>query len=476
VQDLALAVYIVCTLGLACYGANSLYLTWCYRKTRRVRHQCDPYLRPTVTVQLPLYNEMNVAERLVRAAAGLDYDADRLVVQILDDSSDGTTTIVDAVLADVSLPRGVRVQHVRRATREGYKAGALAAGMQLSPTDLYAVFDADFLPPADFLERTVGHFADPAVGMVQARWGHLNRRESLLTRAQALAIDAHFAVEQQARFGSGLLLNFNGSAGLWRGAAIVDAGGWSGDTLTEDLDLSYRAQLRGWKAVYAADVEVPAEIPADINAFKNQQFRWAKGSLQTARKLLPAVIASSLPRRVKAQACIHLLGYLVHPLLVGLLLTTAVVLRHLPTPGAALTITLLAATGPPLLVIVSQHDLHRDWLRRALGVPVLVALGIGVAVVGTRAFVEVILGVRSGFVRTPKQGEGSRAADYRTLRGAMPLLELALAAVAAYTVTAALHAGRPTAVPFLLLYLAGFGSVGVISLLGSNPGGPRLPW
>jgi cellulose synthase/poly-beta-1,6-N-acetylglucosamine synthase-like glycosyltransferase len=379
-----------------------------------VRHRCDPYLRPTVTVQLPLYNEMNVAERVVRAAAGLEYDVDRLVVQILDDSSDGTAAIVDAVLAGGSLPRGIRVHHVRRATREGYKAGALAAGMRLSPTDLYAVFDADFLPPADFLERTVGHFADPTVGMVQTRWGHLNRRESLLTRAQALAIDAHFAVEQQARFGSGLLLNFNGSAGLWRGAAIVDAGGWSGDTLTEDLDLSYRAQLRGWKAVYAADVEVPAEIPADINAFKNQQFRWAKGSLQTARKLLPAVYASSLPRRVKAQAFIHLLGYLVHPLLVGLLLTTAIVLRHLPTPGAALAIILLAAAGPPLLVIVSQRDLHCDWLRRALGVPALIALGIGVALVGTRAFFEVILGVRSGFVRTPKRGEGRRAADYRS--------------------------------------------------------------
>ena len=270
-----------------------------------------------MTVQLPLYNERCVVERLLDAVGALDYPADRLEIQVLDDSTDETSALAAAAVERLRA-RGLAVAHLRRAHRRGFKAGALAAGLEAARGELIAVFDADFVPPPGFLTATVPSFADPAVGMVQARWEHLNREASLLTRVQALLLDGHFAVEHRARHVAGCFFNFNGTAGIWRRQAIADAGGWAHDTLTEDLDLSYRAQLAGWRFVYLPDVAVPAELPADAASFKAQQRRWAKGSLQTARKVLPRLLAARLPWRVKLEACAHLTANLSYPLMVAL--------------------------------------------------------------------------------------------------------------------------------------------------------------
>ncbi|NIO72790.1 MAG: glycosyltransferase, partial [Anaerolineae bacterium] len=315
--------YALCVVLLSLYGFNSLVLTWLY-----LRHRHDPIPVPSppdewphVTVQLPIYNELHTVERLLNAAAGLDYPRDRLEIQVLDDSTDATSRVAARTVA-LLRRQGIDVIHISRPDRTGFKAGALAAGLAEAKGELIAIFDADFLPPPDFLQRVVPHFADPIVGCVQTRWGHLNRDYSLFTQAQALGVDGHFVVEQTARSRAGLFINFNGTAGIWRRTCIGDAGGWQGDTLTEDLDLSYRAQLRGWQIGYVPDVVVPAELPAQISGFKRQQARWAQGSIQTALKLLGPLLRSDQPWSVKLEGVVHLTGYLVHPLMLLVVLLT----------------------------------------------------------------------------------------------------------------------------------------------------------
>src|SRR6266446_495278 len=316
---------------LAIYSVHRLYLV-------RLRRTLDgprptplpPEAWPSVTVQLPLFNEPNVAARLINAVASIDYPG-RLDIQVLDDSTDRTSAVAATGMAAWQA-RGVAISHIQRGSREGYKAGALAYGMARSDSQFFAVFDADFVPPSDVLTKMVPHFgmASDRVGMVQARWAHLNREHSLLTRAQAIYLDAHFAVESAARNLSGRFFNFNGTAGIWRREAIDDAGGWSASTLTEDLDLSYRAQLAGWKFVFLPDVEVPAELPAALSGFQEQQHRWAKGSIQTALKVLPRIVRSDLPLRVKSEAFFHLTNntaYLLS-LVVALLMVPAIVIRQ----------------------------------------------------------------------------------------------------------------------------------------------------
>lgn len=479
VRALWVIVYAVSSAGLAAYGANSLFLTVRFLRRRMVRHlpaSENVAGQLSVTVQLPLYNEMNVVQRLLDSVLALDHPPDRTVVQVLDDSSDATPRLVLETLSARLGPGtlvgrtgarvqewrrgdGLRVQHVRRSDRTGYKAGALAAGMELSVSDVYAIFDADFVPGVDFLKRTLAHLADPRVAFVQARWGYLNRDRSLLTQVQALAMDAHFAVEQQVRFASGFFFNFNGTAGIWRRSAIENVGGWEARTLTEDLDLSYRVQLAGWRGVYDGDVEVPGEIPRDLNALKNQQFRWAKGSLQTARLLLGDLLRAPLPRSVRLQGAIHLSAYLVHPLLLLLLLSTAFLIRDFPVLLVGLGVTALVGLCPPFMVAAGQWSLHSDWRQRLLGIPLLTALGMGIAVVSSRAAAEAFLRVPSGFVRTPKEGSGRRLADYRAVMGVAPLLEVGAAGIALWTLRGALESGRYGAVPLLTLYAVAFSYV-----------------
>ncbi|MEM9236623.1 MAG: glycosyltransferase family 2 protein, partial [Verrucomicrobiota bacterium] len=346
----------------------------------------------------------------------------------------------------------------------------LADAMPEAKGEFIAIFDSDFVPQPDFLKRMLPHIEDPRTGLAQARWTHLNREHSLLTRAQSLGIDGHFVIEQTARCGNGLFLNFNGTAGIWRKACIEDAGGWTADTLTEDLDLSYRAQLKGWHLEYVPGVEVPAEIPESYTAFKSQQFRWAKGSLQTARKLYPTVLKSKQSLLTKHQAYFHLCHYLAHPLmlLVALLALPALYeLRGEISLGwlAIISIPLIFATcGPATLYITCQRILHpKDWLKRAMLLPGLMLVGFGICISNTRAIAEAFLGVKSGFVRTPKSG-ATTSKTYHTRANWLPLLEISAGIYAAWAAWCFAKSGNLAILPFLSLYIAGFSLVGWSSL------------
>jgi cellulose synthase/poly-beta-1,6-N-acetylglucosamine synthase-like glycosyltransferase len=431
-------------------------------------------------VQLPLYNERYVARRLVDAVAALDYPAARLEVQVLDDSTDDTTEIL-ADAARALSARGVSVVHIHRRERAGFKAGALAAGLKEARGEFIAIFDADFVPPPDFLRATIPHFADPGVAVVQARWGHLNRDYSLLTIAQALGIDGHFGVEQPARCGGGLFLNFNGTAGVWRRAAIDDAGGWTHDTLTEDLDLSYRAQLRGWRVEYRPEVVCPAELPVLITGFKSQQRRWAKGSIQTARKLLGEILRSPLRPWVKYQAAIHLTYYLIHPLMLTVVLLSIPMLaaRDL-VPCAALLagagfVFSLATLGPASLLVYAQATLDPGWRSRLWQLPTLMVIGVGVAWSTSLAVLAAFGGRDVTFVRTPKFGIGPAGGDWRGKRYAGPsrwggVAEVILGLYCALSSWLFWRYGEYAVAPFLFLYTCGFLTVGALTLLHSVGG------
>jgi cellulose synthase/poly-beta-1,6-N-acetylglucosamine synthase-like glycosyltransferase len=419
-----------------------------------------------VTVQLPIFNEMYVAERLVEAVCRLDYPRDRLEVQVLDDSTDETREIA-ARQVEALRARGFDIRHLHRTDRQGFKAGALAAGLDTARGGLVAVFDADFVPTPEFLKKTVPYFADPQIGMVQARWGHLNRDYSLLTRIQAILLDGHFVVEHTARHRSGCFFNFNGTAGIWRRAAIVDAGGWEHDTLTEDLDLSYRAQLRGWKFLYLPELAVPAELPAEINAYKSQQNRWAKGSIQTCRKLLGTVLAAPIPRRAKIEAFIHLTNNAAYPLMLALslLIFPAMALRQDEARWMLwafdLPVFLLATVSVIVFYLVAQRVTGRSWGRSLLHVPALMGLGIGLAVNNARAVMSGLFKDGGVFHRTPKysiegrQGEWS-GKRYRLSKNLSFYLEALLALYFVACFVTAIRLEMWYSMPFLYLFLHGY--------------------
>ena len=421
---------------------------------------------PMVTTQIPLYNEINVAERVIEAAAAMDYPAGRHEIQVLDDSTDGTRALVDAVAARLR-EKGVWIEIVRRTNRTGYKAGALAEGMRRSHGEYLAIFDADFVPTRNFLRLTVPHLvARPEAGWVQGRWGHLNERESLLTRAQCVGLDGHFAVEQRVRSGrEGLCMNFNGTAGIWRREAIVSSGGWKSDTLTEDLDLSYRAQFAGWKGIYLPDVVVPGELPSDVAAFKSQQFRWAKGSTQTALKLIPGIVRSRLPLVTKVQCWFHLTAYAIHPLLLTVAALSLPMAWLLPVRGISHGLTALWIAVPSLasfsFYFLGQRLLHKNWGRRMIRLPFFILAGIGLSLSNTVAVCEALAGKKSPFVRTPKAG-GQGAHKTRGLhrykaRVTVPVLgELVCGLLCFLAFALAWRHGCAMAVQFLLVTGAGF--------------------
>jgi hypothetical protein len=424
-------------------------------------------------VQLPVYNELYIVERLLGAAAALDYPRDRLEIQLLDDSTDETRHIAAQAVARLQ-EQGTDVVHVTRSDRADYKAGALAAGLTQAKGELIAIFDADFVPPPGFLRCVVPHFAHPDVGCIQTRWGHLNRDYSPLTRAQALGIDGHFVIEQTARSRAGLFLNFNGTAGVWRRACIEDAGGWQGDTLTEDLDLSYRAQLRGWRIAYLPDVVVPAEVPVQISALKRQQSRWAQGSIETALKLIGPLLRSRQPRAIKLEGIVHLTGYLVHPLM---LLTVLLTLPMSFSNSWVLSVSpwlMAMAAGPPLLYLVAQRG--RPWRRRLRLLPLLELLGIGMALNNTWAVLRGLLRIQQGFLRTPKfalREPDDRWVSRRYALSGAPFIwgELLLSLFAAsLVIVPGINLGF---VPWLLLYAASFGYVAGVSLHQSHQ---RVRW
>ncbi|MEZ4649228.1 MAG: glycosyltransferase [Candidatus Eisenbacteria bacterium] len=533
-DSLLLALYVVASLGLFLYGMNCYVMIALYFRARgREKESNAAFLAtfwdskptlPRVTTQLPIYNERFVAERLLRAVVRMEYPRDRHQIQVLDDSDDDTVEIVARAVARYRA-EGYDVVHVRRADRTGFKAGALRHGTETATGEFFAVFDADFVPPTGFLRETVPFFfQDPRIAMVQTRWGHVNWDHSWVTRAQSVGIDGHFVVEQGARTWNGLYMNFNGTAGVWRRTAIDDAGGWEADTLTEDLDLSYRVQLAGWRMKYLADVVTPAEIPVDMNGLKSQQHRWAKGSIQTALKILPRVFRAPVPLFRKVEAAFHLTHYLIHPLMLvsSLLALPALVGLELGVARPIFVATgvfLIASTlSPSILYLVSQREAYPDWMARLWILPVLIAIGVGIAVNNSRAVFEALAGRTSAFVRTPKHGvmgvgaddgttvvAGTNASSTATSSGASiasssgasiaastaapiaarfrtyrirpePLVavEFALALYGFLSLYFYGQAGRWTVVPFLLIVSVGYLSVGILSLHHGHRSQPRL--
>ncbi|MEM9996264.1 MAG: glycosyltransferase [Bacteroidota bacterium] len=467
---------------LLVYGLNHLALA--LRFARRARQgsgsaESSPAraVWPTITVQLPLYNEHAVAERLIDACAQLDYPADRLDIQVLDDSTDVTRALVAQRVAYWQ-DRGVPIRHLHRADRSGFKAGALAAGLDTAHGEFVAIFDADFIPAPDVLTRLLAGFeGGPQIGLVQARWGHLNAKASWLTRAQALLLDTHFVIEQGVRDASGWFINFNGTAGLWRRACIDDAGGWRAATLTEDLDLSFRAQLRGWRLRYLGDIEVPAELPETFSAWRQQQFRWTKGTAETARLLAGPVWRAPLSRGAKLEAMLHLTSGIVYPAILLAALTHPLVLvAHALRLGVSDAILALMAPGVLGLAgvagahLLAQHHLYPDALRRLWAFPLFLASTLGLAVNNTRGVIEALRGRTSAFMRTPKRGDAAppTAGAYVGGDGAAPpprpsgwqqvrWVELALTLYSAVGLLAILATGVYAALPFQALFTLGFG-------------------
>ena len=464
-----LAVYFFILVLLSVYGLHRWHLLWLYRRHRDDVHRpvrrYDEHELPVLTVQLPMFNERYVAERLIDAACAIDYPRDRLEIQVLDDSTDESSELARRA-AERWSTRGVDIRYIHRADRSGYKAGALEAGLRSARGELVAVFDADFVPAPDFARRMVDSFTDPRVGMVQARWGHLNRHHSALTHVQAMFLDGHFVIEHTARNRSGRFFNFNGTAGIWRRTCIEDAGGWQHDTLTEDLDLSYRAQLRGWAFVYLPDHVAPAELPEEMSAFKSQQHRWAKGSIQTALKLLPTILRSDLPRRIKVEATFHLtanVGYLLM-LVLALLVGPAVWLRRDISPWLLAAVDLPLFTLSSISVAAFYVAAHREALGERRGplrwMPFLMAVGIGLSINNARAVVEALRGQTSEFRRTPKyaldRGGSLAGRSYRGRINRDTWIELGLALYFSAAVVLAALTELWAALPFLALFLGGY--------------------
>ncbi|MFT5286742.1 MAG: hypothetical protein ACI8TQ_002914 [Planctomycetota bacterium] len=455
---------------LALYGAHRLSHLLRFRwgdAEQSTDARSDDAL-PMVTIQLPVYNERTVIARLIRATGELDWPIDRLQIQVLDDSTDETCEIADREVA-VLRDRGIDAEVVRRTDRVGFKAGALDYGLARARGDLLCVFDADFLPPSDFLKSLIGRFTDPTVGMVQARWEHLNRDESFLTRAQSTLLDGHFVIEHKVRSDSGLFFNFNGTAGIWRRQTISDAGGWQHDTLTEDLDLSYRAQLAGWKFEYAPLVVAPAEVPPTIAAFKSQQHRWAKGSVQVMRKLAWRILRSNASPRVKLEAIAHLTGNAGYPivLLLSVLLPLSVSEQDRFGGWAHLVMFCLCTLSVIIFYDTGQRAIGRGIWQRMRDVPAAMSLGIGMCLSQTKAVLEGFLPDPGAFVRTPKRGDSTGEKGYRMGFKGLPGLELLFAAWFAWALVQAVNLGHWGVLPFLALFFAGFAWVGFLSLRGA---------
>jgi len=477
--DCLLAIYLLVWVIFGAYGLHRIHLIRLFRRrTRDIRPPAEPRDWPPVTVQLPIYNERYVVNRLIEAAAAIDYPRERLEIQVLDDSTDSTREIAARTVADLRA-RGVDVVHLTREDRAGFKAGALERGLGRAKGEFLAMFDADFVPPPSILREMMPYFGDPQVGVVQSRWQYLNQDYSLLAQAQAISLDGHFVIEHAARMSGGRFFNFNGTAGILRKACVIDAGGWQSDTLTEDLDLSYRAQLRGWRFVFAPHVLCPSELPVEMNAFKAQQHRWVKGSIQVARKLLPLIWRSRVPLGVKVESSFHLtynVAY-VFLLLLSLIVYPVVLARYREagTPYAiADTVLFLIATSSVIFYFgYAQRETRRDWKRQLRYLPFVMSLGMGLSVTNTRAVLEALVGHRSPFHRTPKfrierRGDQWRGKRYRAPVNGWALLEIALGLYFAWTMVTLAHAKVYAPLPFFILYLFGFLYVGVLSLVHAH--------
>jgi len=479
--DLAIMLpyFLVMTI-LATYGIHRYVLVYNFFKNRKNVPGPPPEIEtwPRVTVQLPIFNERYVIERLIETVAQFDYPRELLDIQVLDDSTDETQIVArDCVERHRAL--GVPIAYIHRDNREGFKAGALQEGLKTAAGEFVAIFDADFIPPADFLRRTVPYFVDSQLAMIQTRWSYVNRDYSTLTEVEAILLDGHFAIEHSSRFRSGLFFNFNGTAGIWRRTAIEDAGGWQHDTLTEDTDLSYRAQIRGWHFLYLPEIDCPSELPVEMNAFKSQQARWAKGLMQTAKKILPQVLRADVPRSAKAEAFFHLTANISYPLMVflSIILLPAMIVRFYQGWFQVVVIDLplfLASTcSISSFYLAAERALYpKTWKRTFLYLPFVMAVGIGLSVRNAFAVIEAVLGVKSEFVRTPKyrvEAKGKREGawakkTYHKRAGFMPFAEVLLGIYFAAAVVYAIQNENYATIPFFLLFVWGYLYTGLMSL------------
>jgi cellulose synthase/poly-beta-1,6-N-acetylglucosamine synthase-like glycosyltransferase len=492
ISGLVVGTYLAVLLVLAIYGVHRTFLVSLYYRNRHKRPKpLGSFAElPAVTVQLPLFNEMYVVERLLDSVAAIRYPRDRFQIQILDDSTDETQEICKRKVEDLArrFP-DLEVEYIHRVDRGGFKAGALQNGLRTAKGEFVLIFDADFLPLPDILERSIHHFSDPQVAVVQCRWEHVNRDFSALTEVEALMLDGHFIMEHAGRNWSGRFFNFNGTAGLWRRAAIADAGDWQHDTLTEDMDLSYRAQLRGWKFVYLPEIAAPAELPVEMSAFKAQQFRWAKGSIQVAKKLLPTILRSNVGFAQKVEAFFHLSNNIAYPLLLllSILLLPNLALRAHHGWREVLLIDLPLFFGTTASVasfyLASQREIalmtapgeRRSLWLAVKRLPLVMSIGIGLCVNQTRAVLEALAGRETEFVRTPKHGirgklESWSGKKYRAAKSLTPFIEVTMAAYFVLAIGVAVQHGHYISIPFLCLFLCGFGYVGWGSLWQGNVG------
>jgi cellulose synthase/poly-beta-1,6-N-acetylglucosamine synthase-like glycosyltransferase len=477
-ETVILGAYLFSLTVIFLFGSHGFIMIYFYFKNKNnlpeKRELLDNF--PNVTVQLPVYNELYVVERLIDAVCELDYPLDKLEIQVLDDSTDETVSVIADAVA-LKKAEGFDIKQVCRVDRVGFKAGALREGLVDATGEFIAIFDADFVPKPAFLKDTLCHFVNSKIGMVQTRWEHLNSEYSVLTKAQAIALDGHFAIEQQVRNKTGFFINFNGTAGIWRRDCIIDAGNWQDDTLTEDLDLSYRAQLKGWKFIFLNDVTSPAELPSEINALKTQQFRWTKGAIETAKKVLPRVWKSDIPFGMKLQSTVHLTNNLVFPfiLLIGILNVPLVFIKQTGNYDmlfAFMSIFVLAFLSSFVFYLYSQKDIHEDWKKRIFLFPLFMAGSMGLAVNNSRAVLEGLFNKKSAFVRTPKYKIESLKDTWLNKKYSSKskklsffvIIEMVLAAYCSIGVMAAFYYLEIAAVPFQLLFFLGFGMVGLTSI------------
>ncbi len=473
---------------LSVYGLHRYEIMRTYFKHRKKATTGPPRRsepRPPVTIQLPLYNERYVVERLIDEVVKMDYPRELLQIQVLDDSTDDTAPFAEA-LVERYRNMGYPIEYHHRTNRDGYKAGALQEGLKTATGELVAIFDADFCPPPEFLDRTVDFFSDPKVGVVQTRWSYLNRDYNFLTEVEAMLLDGHFILEHGARSRAGLFFNFNGTAGILRKAMIDDAGGWQHDTLTEDSDLSYRAQLKGWRFVYLPGLDCPSELPVEMHGFQVQQARWAKGLTQVAKKLLPSLLKADIPKRVKAEAFMHLTPNISYPLMIvisALMLPVMIVRFYMGVWHMLLIdVPLIAASfwSISAFYVVAQRELHpNNWKRSILMLPMLMATGVALTIVNTRAVLEALFGVQTAFARTPKYALGDRAVNlevkkYRRRSGWLPYAELLVGTYFLGTVVFAIETFNYLSIPFLALFVFGYYWAAFATLHQEHQG--RLRW
>jgi cellulose synthase/poly-beta-1,6-N-acetylglucosamine synthase-like glycosyltransferase len=447
-----------------------------HKKYKAVQHKPIPDFecKDIVTIQLPLYNELYVVERLIDAVCAIDYPKDKLEIQVLDDSTDETVEVAGKIVEEKK-KLGLDITYIHRKNRKGYKAGALKEGLAIAKGKYVAIFDADFIPRKNFLKKTLSFFSDDNVGMVQTRWEHLNSNYSILTKAQALALDGHFVIEQTVRNKAGFFINFNGTGGVWRKECIEDAGNWHSDTLTEDLDLSYRAQLNGWKFIFLKDFTSPAELPSEINALKAQQFRWTKGAIETAKKILPLVWKSKIPLRVKLQSTFHLSNNFVFPfiLLVAILNVPLIFIKNSGSHEvyfALMSVFVLAFISTFLFYLYSQKDVRSDWRKKIVLFPIFMAGSMGLAVNNSRAVFEGLMNRKSEFVRTPKFKVVDEKVSWTGKKylsskiGFSVIIESIMAIYCLMGIVSSIYFLELAAIPFQLLFFTGFSFVAITSI------------